>query len=272
MAAGRPPHDIDSGRDVPEAEREAHRAAGRVPVVRFRNPQREWVLDDLVHGTVTFPAGIVGDFVLLRSNGLPTYNFACVVDDADMRISHVIRAEEHLANTPRQLMLYAAFGWPAPAFAHVPLILNADRTKMSKRSGEAAVAVGDYRRAGYVADALLSYMALLGFHPGDDREVLSRAELLEAFDLARVGRSGAVFDPDKLRWTNAQVSARGDRGAARRLGGRARRGGPAVPAPGGGGAAGGRAPRAARTGARQSHDAARPGGRTGAVSRRSGAP
>src|SRR5207249_3010369 len=120
-----------------------------------------------------------------------------------MKITHVIRAEEHLPNTPRQLMIYAALSETAPAFAHVPLILNADRTKMSKRSGEAAVAVGDWRRAGFVPEALLSYLALLGFHPGDDREILSRAELLEAFDLSRVGRSGSVFDPDKLRWVNA---------------------------------------------------------------------
>jgi nondiscriminating glutamyl-tRNA synthetase len=122
-----------------------------------------------------------------------------------MRISHVIRAEEHLANTPRQLMLFAALGEEPPRYAHVPLILNRDRTKMSKRAGEAAVAVADYRRAGYLPEALLSYLALLGFHPGDDREVLSRAELLEAFTFERVGRSGSVFDPDKLRWVNAQL-------------------------------------------------------------------
>ena len=163
------------------------------------------MLDDLVRGEVRFPAGMVGDFVLLRSSGLPTYNCACVVDDDSMRISHVIRAEEHLPNTQRQLMIYAALSETAPAFAHVPLILNRDRTKMSKRSGEASVAVGDWRRAGYVPEALLSYLALLGFHPGDDREILSRQELLESFSLERVGKSGSVFDPDKLRWVNAQV-------------------------------------------------------------------
>jgi nondiscriminating glutamyl-tRNA synthetase len=127
------------------------------------------------------------------------------VDDHDMRISHVIRAEEHLSNTLRQLMLFDAFAAAPPRFAHVPLILNADRTKMSKREGEAAVAVGDWRRAGYTAGALLSYLALLGFHPGDEREILSREELIEAFTLERVGRSGSVFDPDKLRWTNASI-------------------------------------------------------------------
>ena len=204
-AAGRPPHYDGRCRALSPAERDAARAAGRPESVRFRVEQRDWSFDDLVRGTVTFPAGMVGDFVILRSSGLPTYNFACVVDDRDMRISHVIRAEEHLSNTLRQLMLFDAFGAAPTRYAHVPLILNADRTKMSKREGEAAVAVGDWRRAGYTAGALLSYLALLGFHPGDEREILSREELLEAFSLGRVGKSGSVFDPDKLRWTNASI-------------------------------------------------------------------
>ena len=203
LATGRPPHYDGRCRALSAAERERRLDAHEPHSLRFAVESLEWVLEDLVRGTVRFPPGVVGDFVVLRTNGLPTYNFACVVDDAGMRISHVIRAEEHLANTPRQLMLYAAFGWTPPAFAHVPLILNRDRSKMSKRSGEAAVAVGDYRRGGFLAEALLSYLALLGFHPGDDREILSRADLLEAFSLERVGRSGSVFDPDKLRWVNA---------------------------------------------------------------------
>jgi glutamyl-tRNA synthetase len=203
LAAGRPPHYDGHCRRMSLAERDAARAAGKPESLRFAVEARDWVLDDLVRGEVRFPAGMVGDFVLLRSTGLPTYNFACVVDDAAMRISHVIRAEEHLSNTARQLMLYAAMSLEPPRFAHVPLILNTDRSKMSKRSGEVAVAVGDWRRAGFVPEALLSYLALLGFHPGDEREVLSRAELLEAFELGRVGKSGSVFDADKLRWMNA---------------------------------------------------------------------
>ena len=172
-----------------------------------------------MRGEVTFPEGVVGDFVVLRSNGLPTYNFACAVDDAAMEISHVIRAEEHLPNTPRQLMLCEALGETPPRYAHVPLILNRDRTKMSKREGEAAVAVGDWRRAGVVPEALLSYLALLGFHPGDEREVLTRAELLECFALERVGRSGSIFDADKLRWMNAHVLHHADGARAGALGG-----------------------------------------------------
>jgi len=203
LAAGRTPHYDGRCRAFSEVERAAARAEGRPESMRFAVEPRDWTLEDLIRGPVRFPAGMVGDFVILRASGLPTYNFACVVDDAGMQISHVIRAEEHLSNTARQLMLYAATGAAPPRFAHVPLILNPDRTKMSKRSGEAAVAVGDWRRAGFVPEALLSYLALLGFHTGDEREILSRAELLEAFSLERVGKSGAIFDPDKLRWVNA---------------------------------------------------------------------
>jgi nondiscriminating glutamyl-tRNA synthetase len=205
LAAGRPPHYDGRCRRLSAAEREALRRESRPESIRFAVPPGDQVLDDLVRGDVRFPAGMVGDFVLLRSSGLPTYNFACVVDDSGMRITHVIRAEEHLSNTPRQLMLYQALGGTPPRFAHVPLILNRDRTKMSKRSGEVAVAVGDWRRAGFVPEALLSYLALLGFHPGDDREILSREDLLAAFTFERVGRSGSVFDPDKLHWVNAHL-------------------------------------------------------------------
>jgi nondiscriminating glutamyl-tRNA synthetase len=205
LAAGRPPHYDGHCRSLTEAQRAERRAEGRAESVRFIVPAEDQVLNDRVRGEVRFPAGMVGDFVVLRSNGLPTYNFACVVDDDAMAISHVIRAEEHLSNTARQLMLYTAFEAKAPAFAHVPLILNPDRTKMSKRGGEAAVAVGDWRQDGFVAESLLSYLALLGFHPGDDREILTRADLLEAFTLDRVGRSGSVFDAAKLRWVNATV-------------------------------------------------------------------
>jgi nondiscriminating glutamyl-tRNA synthetase len=212
VKAGRPPHYDGHCRNLSASERDAYRREGRPASVRFLVEARDWVLHDLIRGEVRFPAGMVGDFVVLRSSGLPTYNFACVVDDAAMEISHVIRAEEHLPNTARQLMLYAALQNTPPEFAHVPLILNRDRSKMSKRAGEAAVAVGDWRRAGYLPEALLSYLALLGFHPGDEREILSRLELLQAFSLERVGKSGSVFDPDKLRWVNGHYlhHARGD--------------------------------------------------------------
>lgn len=202
-AAGRPPHYDGHCRRLSLAEREKLRAEGRPESLRFMVEPRDWDLHDAVRGLVHFPAGMVGDFVILRSSGLPTYNFACVVDDSAMAISHVIRAEEHLPNTARQLMLYAAMERTVPVFAHLALILNRDRTKMSKRSGEAAVAVGDWRRAGYVPEAMLSYLALLGFHTSDEREILSRDELLKDFTLERVGKSGSIFDAEKLRWMNA---------------------------------------------------------------------
>ena len=205
LAAGRPPHYDGRCRDLPPAEREARRHAGEPHSIRFAVARGEQVLQDLVRGEVTFPEGVVGDFVLLRSNGLPTYNFACAVDDTAMDISHVIRAEEHLPNTPRQLMLCEALGETPPFYAHVPLILNRDRSKMSKREGEVSAAVGDWRRAGVLPEALLSYLALLGFHPGDEREILTRAELLECFALERVGRSGSMFDPERLRGVNAHL-------------------------------------------------------------------
>jgi nondiscriminating glutamyl-tRNA synthetase len=225
-AAGRPPHYDGRCRQMTRTEREAGRTSGRPESLRFAVEPRAWRFDDLVRGEVAFPAGMVGDFVVLRSSGLPTYNFACAVDDHAMRISHVIRAEEHLSNTLRQLMLFEAFGARPPRFAHVPLILNADRTKMSKRAGEAAVAVGDWRRAGYAAEALLAYLAFLGFHPGEpggpgaeevagaadaarasfgSAEILSREALIRLFSLERVGRSGSVFDPQKLAWINATI-------------------------------------------------------------------
>jgi nondiscriminating glutamyl-tRNA synthetase len=203
LAAGRPPQYDGRCRELSHEQSSARAGAGEAHSIRFEVPHRDWSLHDAVRGDVTFPAGMVGDFVVLRSSGLPTYNFACVVDDHAMAITHVLRAEEHLANTPRQLMLYDALGWVAPSFAHVALILNADRTKMSKREGEAAVAVGDWRRAGYVPEALLAYLGLLGFHPGDDREVLTHEEMTAAFTLDRLGRSGSVFDPAKLAWMNA---------------------------------------------------------------------
>jgi glutamyl-tRNA synthetase len=202
--AGQPPHYAGTCRELDEAERAARRSEGRAEAVRFRVPGTPVSFVDHVRGTVTFPGDQVGDFVLLRANGLPTYNFACVVDDAGMRISHVIRAEEHLSNTPRQLMLYAALGHAPPEFAHVPLILNADRTKMSKRSGEEATFVSEFRARGFLPEALLNFVVLLGWSWDGETEIFRLPELVEKFSLDRVGSTGAVFDQDKLEWMNGQ--------------------------------------------------------------------
>ncbi len=202
--AGQAPHYAGTCRGLTPGEQEARRAEGRPEAVRFRVPGTPVSFVDGVRGEVAFPGDQVGDFVLVRGNGLPTYNFACVVDDAAMAISHVIRAEEHLSNTPRQLMLYAALGHAPPEFAHVPLILNPDRTKMSKRSGEDATFVSEFRARGFLPEALINFVVLLGWSWDGTQEMFSLPELIEKFSLDRVGSTGAVFDKDKLEWMNGQ--------------------------------------------------------------------
>jgi glutamyl-tRNA synthetase len=202
--AGQPPHYAGTCRELTEAQRAERRAQGLPEAIRFRVPGTPVSFDDHVRGTVTFPGDQVGDFVILRGNGQPTYNYACVVDDAAMGISHVIRAEEHLSNTPRQLMLYEALGHVPPEFAHVPLILNADRTKMSKRSGEEATFVSEFKARGFIPEALINFLVLLGWSWDGEQEMFTVPELIEKFSLGRVGSTGAVFDKDKLEWMNGQ--------------------------------------------------------------------
>jgi nondiscriminating glutamyl-tRNA synthetase len=175
---------------------------------------------DLIHGNVTFDRSLIGDFVLIKSNGLPSYNFACVVDDADMKITHVIRGDEHLTNTPRQILLYEALGIPAPQFAHLSMILAPDHTKLSKRHG--TTAVQEFKEKGYLPHAIINYISLLGWSPKDDREIftpekeentgnLSRLllqELSNLFSMEGVSSNPAVFDQQKLTWMNAQYIKR----------------------------------------------------------------
>lgn len=159
-------------------------------------------VDDLIRGTVEIRSDTVDDQVLVKSDGFPTYHLANVVDDHSMEITHVVRGEEWLTSTPKHLLLYEFFGWTPPQFAHLPLLLNPDRSKMSKRSGD--VAVEDYRRRGILPGALINYVALLGWHPGDDRELFGLHELVGEFSLERVGKAGAVFDVTKLFWMNSE--------------------------------------------------------------------
>lgn len=178
-------------------------SAGLQPSVRFRVPAHQiYVVNDLVRGTVSFAGDNSGDFIILKSDGIPVYNFAVVIDDVLMGITHVIRAEEHLSNTPRQLMLYDALGFPRPEFAHISLILGSDRQKMSKRHG--ATSLVQYRQMGYLPEALFNFLALLGWSPEGEQEILSREELVRTFTLERVAKSPAVFDIDKLNWMNQQ--------------------------------------------------------------------
>jgi len=186
------------------AERAAFEAEGRRPVVRFRIPAgRTVAFDDIVRGHVEIDTDALGgDLVIVRSDGTPLYHFTVAVDDAAMAITHVIRGEDHLSNTPKHILLFEALGVPVPRFGHLPLILNPDRTKMSKRKSQTAVA--DYRAQGFIPEAFVNYLAFLGWSTGTEEEVLSRAELIGRFDLAAVNSSGAVFDRNRLDWLNGQ--------------------------------------------------------------------
>jgi glutamyl-tRNA synthetase len=178
------------------------------PVVRFRNPlDGAVVVQDLVHGPVTFQNSELDDLIIARSDGTPTYNFSVVVDDMDMKITHVIRGDDHLNNTPRQINMLAALGARLPEYAHVPMILGPDGTKLSKRHG--AVSVLQYEEDGYLPDALLNYLVRLGWSHGD-QEVFTRAEMIAAFDIHDVNKAASAFNPEKLLWLNQQHMVRAE--------------------------------------------------------------
>jgi glutamyl-tRNA synthetase len=182
-------------------ERRAFEAAGRRPAVRFRVPAGVVGWDDLVRGRVEIDAdNLGGDFVILRADGSPLYHFTVVVDDAEMAISHVIRGEDHISNTPKHILLFRALGHPEPRFGHLPLILNPDRSKMSKRKSQTAVSA--YIAEGFVPEAMVNYLALLGWSSGTEEEIFSLDELVERFDLDKVQKGGAVFDRERLEWLN----------------------------------------------------------------------
>jgi glutamyl-tRNA synthetase len=170
--------------------------------VRFRVPPGQTRFDDLVHGPVKFENEHIENFVILRSDGHPTYHLSVVVDDIEMEITHVVRGDDHVSNTPKQVLLYQAFGKPVPQFAHVPLILGPDKKRLSKRHG--ATSVMEYPRLGYLPEAMVNFLALLGWNPGGDRELLSRDELISLFTIEGISGGNAVFNPDKLDWFNQQ--------------------------------------------------------------------
>ncbi|NLC38766.1 MAG: glutamate--tRNA ligase [Clostridia bacterium] len=201
MAKGEMPRYLGNCLNLTEEQREAFLRQGRKPAIRFRVPAGELIsIQDLVRGEVVFESDGIGDFVIVKSDGIPTYNFAVVIDDALMKITHVIRGEEHLSNTPRQVLIYQALGFPLPAFAHISLILGKDRSKMSKRHGSTSVV--QYREKGYLPEALVNFLALLGWSPEGEEEIFSMEELIEQFSLERVAKNPAVFDLDKLNWIN----------------------------------------------------------------------
>ncbi len=203
QASGIPPMYDRLCRNLTAEEVTRRIAAGEPHVVRLRVPIGELVrFHDLIRGDIEFDAKTIDDQVLLKSDGFPTYHLANIVDDHLMEITHVIRGEEWVSSTPKHILLYEALGWTPPKFAHLPLLLNADRSKLSKRQGD--VAVEDYKNKGYLQPALINFIALLGWNPSATEEIFSIDDLIRDFDLERVNKSGAVFNREKLDWMNAE--------------------------------------------------------------------
>jgi len=190
-------------RNLTPQQVEKLKCEGRKPCVRFKSPSEgKTVFYDHIKGEVSFENRLLDDFVIMKSDGIPTYNFAAVVDDHLMEITHIIRGDEHLSNTPRQVLIYLALGFELPRFVHIPIILNEDRTKLSKRKG--AVHLLEFKEKGFLREAMLNFIALLGWSPGDDREILSKTELIESFSFDGITKHPAVFDYKKLEWINGQ--------------------------------------------------------------------
>ncbi len=201
---GRPPQVNSPYQDWTLEQAQAHmKTTGVKGVVRFKTKhlKKDYIFTDLIRGEVKFPSDMVGDFVLLRSDGMPVYNFCCVIDDAMMKITHVLRAEEHLPNTLRQLMIYEALNWAVPEFGHMSLILNEERQKLSKRHG--SVSCAEFREAGYLPQAMNNFLALLGWSSPEGKEVLTMNEMISQFSVERLHVAGAVFDVKKLKWMNS---------------------------------------------------------------------
>jgi len=202
-AAKQPPRYVGRCAHLTVDERRAREADGRHGALRFRVGEGTVVFDDLIRGRVEIDvANLGGDFVIVRADGTPLYHFTVVVDDAAMEVTDVIRGEDHLSNTPKHILLFRALGYDVPRFAHLPLILNPDRTKMSKRKSQTAI--DDYIAQGFIKEALVNYLALLGWSTGTEEEILSLDELVQRFDIAEVHKGGAVFDRERLEWLNGQ--------------------------------------------------------------------
>lgn len=184
---------------------EAFEKEGRKPSIRLRVPENKtYTFNDIVRGNITFESSDFGDWVIVKKNGIPTYNFAVVIDDYLMNITHVLRGEEHISNTPRQMMVYEALGWEAPRFGHMTLILNEERKKLSKRDQHILQFIEQYHNMGYLPEALFNFITLLGWSPGGEEEIFDKNTLIEIFDPARLSTSAAIFDQQKLKWMNGE--------------------------------------------------------------------
>ena len=182
--------------------RSTQSSPARSEVIRFKNPNKKIVFEDMIRGQVEFDTTDLGDFVIAKSLEEPLYHLAVVVDDYEMGVTHVIRGEEHLSNTARQILIQESLGAPRPIYAHIPLILAPDRSKLSKRAG--AVSTLEYRELGYLPEAVLNYLALLGWNPGTEQEIFSLDELIKSFDISKIQKGGAIFDQVKLKWVNKE--------------------------------------------------------------------
>ncbi len=208
IARGRPPRYDNRCRGLSEAERKAFEAQGKKPSLRFLIRQGKLAFQDAIRGKCEFDLSMLGDFVIMKADGTPSFHLAVVVDDALMKITHVIRGEDHLSNTPLHLLLFEALGFPCPHYAHLPLIAGEEGDLLSKRAG--AFSIQDYRKLGYLPEALVNYMLLLGWSPGQRQEKLTMAEAIEKFSLEHISRSPAHFDPKKLDWLAAQYIRQAD--------------------------------------------------------------
>ncbi|WP_337017735.1 glutamate--tRNA ligase [Oceanobacillus massiliensis] len=202
-ANGQVPKYSGAHRDLTQEQIDAFEAEGRKPSIRFRVPaNKTYTFDDIVRGEITFESSDFGDWVIVKKNGIPTYNFAVAIDDHLMEISHVLRGEEHISNTPKQMMIYDAFGWTAPQYGHMTLILNEERKKLSKRDEHILQFIEQYRDLGYLPEAMFNFISLLGWSPVGEEEIFSQEKLIEIFDPERLSTSAAIFDQQKLKWMN----------------------------------------------------------------------
>ena len=188
--------------NLSEEDKKRYEAEGRKPVIRLKIPAKEIAFNDLLRGEVTFDGGLLSDFVIMKSDGIPTYNYAVVIDDALMKITDVMRGDDHISNTPKQIVIYEALGFDVPKFAHIPMIMGQDHAKLSKRHG--ATSVMEYKKMGYVPEALVNYIAHLGWSSGDEKEIFSKEELIKEFTLGKISKHAAVFSMEKLNWFNSE--------------------------------------------------------------------
>ncbi|MEI4804164.1 glutamate--tRNA ligase [Bacillus sp. NPDC077411] len=211
IARGETPRYAGNHRELTEEQVKQFEEEGRIPSIRFRVPEnREYVFNDIVKGEVSFNSNDFGDFVIVKKDGIPTYNFAVAADDHFMEISHVLRGDDHISNTPKQMMIYEAFGWDVPQFGHMTLIVNESRKKLSKRDESIIQFIEQYEALGYLPEAIFNFIALLGWSPVGEEEIFSKDEFIEMFDAARLSKSPALFDSQKLKWMNNQYMKKQD--------------------------------------------------------------